>query len=442
MDRSQLRQLIITYFSLEDFKDLCFELGTYGVSYDALPGDGLPPKARELILLCERAGIQTQLIAACRKLRPNVQWEDEPPRPATFAPPTPGPTASTPPTVGASTGPPVSPPLAAPPPGALPGQTTPDPLDPHFTLLLRSILSGRLVPFLGVDANLLGRPSDTGWALGQHLPSSSEMATHLAVRLKELGYPPPETDDLASITEHASLTLGIGSLYDELRALLNADYPPTRLHDLLASLPGTLRERGYGPVYQVIVTSNFDDVLERAFQGRSEPYDVLTYVSRDDTRGKFIHAPYGDTPRAIEKPNEYDALPLDQRTIIVKIYGALNRLNPDDDSYTITEDDFIGYMSRADITSLLPATLVSRVRKSHFLFLGSSLRDWNRRVVFQRVWDEQKLQYKSWAVPFDPRASDEEFWRRRDIELIRNITLQEYVDRLAARLAALPPAGG
>ena len=39
MDRSQLRQMIITYFSLEDFKDLCFELGTYGVSYDALPGD-------------------------------------------------------------------------------------------------------------------------------------------------------------------------------------------------------------------------------------------------------------------------------------------------------------------------------------------------------------------------------------------------------------------
>ena len=44
MDRSQLRQMIITYFSLEDFKDLCFELGTYGVSYDALAGDGLPPK--------------------------------------------------------------------------------------------------------------------------------------------------------------------------------------------------------------------------------------------------------------------------------------------------------------------------------------------------------------------------------------------------------------
>ena len=69
MDRSQLRQMIITYFSLEDFKDLCFELGTYGVSYDALAGDGLPPKARELILLCERAGIQPALIAACRRLR-------------------------------------------------------------------------------------------------------------------------------------------------------------------------------------------------------------------------------------------------------------------------------------------------------------------------------------------------------------------------------------
>ena len=441
MDRSQLRQMIITYFSLEDFKDLCFELGTYGVSYDALPGDGLPPKARELILLSERAGIQPALITACRRLRPNVQWEDEPPRPPTFAPPGLGSSGPGAPAAVSTPGVPPSASATVPSPGPPVGGATPDALDPHFTLLLRSILSGRLVPFLGVDVNLLGRPTDAGWALGQHFPSSSEMAMHLAGRLKELGYPPPESDDLASITEHASLTLGVGSLYDELRALLNADYPPTRLHDLLAALPGLLRERGYPPVYQIIVTSNFDDVLERAFQGRSEPYDVLTYTSREDARGKFIHAPYGDTPRAIEKPNEYDALPLDQRTIIVKIYGALNRLNPDDDSYTITEDDFIGYMSRADITSLLPATLVSRVRKSHFLFLGSSLRDWNRRVVFQRVWDEQKLQYKSWAVPFDPRMSDEEFWRRRDIELIRNITLQEYVDRLTARLAALPPVG-
>lgn len=442
MDRSQLRQMIITYFSLEDFKDLCFELGTYGVSYDALAGDGLPPKARELILLCERAGIQPALIAACRRLRPNVQWEDEPPRPATGQPSPLGPSEATPPPVVAPPGPPPSlaPTLRA--ADVASGETATDALDPHFTLLLRSILSGRLVPFLGADVNLLGRPTDAGWALGQHFPSTGEMATYLATRLKELGYPPPESDDLASITEHASLTLGVGSLYDELRTVLNADYPPTGLHDLLASLPGLLRERGYPSVYQIIVTSNFDDVLERAFQGHGEPCDVLTYTSREDIRGKFIHAPHGDTPRAIERPNEYDALPLDQRTIIVKIYGALNRLNPDDDSYTITEDDFIGYMSRADITSLLPATLVSRVRKSHFLFLGSSLRDWNRRVVFQRVWDEQKLQYKSWAVPFDPRISDEEFWRRRDIELIRNITLQEYVDRFAARLAALPPVGG
>lgn len=438
MDRSQLRQMIITYFSLEEFKDLCFELGSYGVSYDALPGDGLPPKTRELILLCERAGIQPALIEACRRLRPNVPWEPLTPPGQAAAPP---PTSSTPPL----TSPPRTlsiPPTFAPPGLAASGGATPDPLDPHFALLIRSILNGRLVPFLGADVNLLGRPTDVAWTLGQYFPSSREMAAYLAGRLRELGYPPLESEDLASITEHASLTLGLGSLYDELRGLLNADYPPNALHDLLAWLPGLLRERGYNLAYQVIVTSNFDDVLERAFRARGEPYDVLTYATRDETRGKFIHTPHDGMPQPIERPNEYDLLPLDKRSIIVKIYGALSRLDPDRDSYVITEDDFIGYMGRADITSLLPATLVSRVRKSHFLFLGSNLLDWNRRVVFQRVWEEQKLQYKSWAVPLDPQITDEAFWVRRDIELIRNITLQEYVTRLAARLAALPPAGG
>ena len=444
MDRLRLRQMMVTYFSLEDFKDLCFALEQYGVAYDSLPGDGLPPKARELILLCDRAGLQSQLLAACQALRPNVQWAEETataPPPAAGAP-TATPTPSAPAAATAPSAPPPAAPSATPPPAASSPATPPDPLDPHFTFLLRRILDGRLVPFLGVDVNLLGRPADAAWRLGQYFPSNDEMVRHLASRLQELGYSPSDATDLAGITEDAALALGVGSLYDELRGLFNADYPPTPLHALLAALPGQLRDKGYRSAYQTIVTGNFDDMLERAFQARGEPYDVVTYVSREDLRDKFVHTPFGGAPQVIEKPNEYDLLPLDQRTIIVKIYGALDRLTPESDSYVITEDDFIGYMARSDITALLPATLVSRLRKSHFLFLGASLRDWDRRVVFERVWEAQKLQYRSWAVPLTPNAPDERYWQQRDIELIRNVSLQDYVARLAGRLASLPAAGG
>ena len=255
------------------------------------------------------------------------------------------------------------------------------------------------------------------------------------------------TPDLSQ-GEHATLTLGVGSLYEEMRNLLDADYPPTALHTLLAGLPGLLRDRGYPPVYQVILTSNFDDMLERAFQARNEPYDVLMYVARDDLRDiprdQFIHQPYQGEPQPIEKPNEYTQLPLNQRTIIVKIYGALNRrtTDTDSDSYVITEDDFIAYMSRIDVNGLLPATLVGQVRKSNFLFLGSNLRDWNRRVVFQRLWDEPTFKkFRSWAVPLDRQGMDAWFWQQRDIELIADVSLQDYVGRLARRLDGLPAAG-
>jgi hypothetical protein len=42
--------------------------------------------------------------------------------------------------------------------------------------------------------------------------------------------------------------------------------------------------------------------------------------------------------------------------------------------------------------------LAVKLRKSHFLFLGYSLRDWNLRVIFHRILGAQRLKYKSWAI--------------------------------------------
>lgn len=425
MDRIRLRQLLISHVSLEEFKDLCFELGGYGVLYDALPGDGLGAKARELILLCERGGFIPALLDACRRLRPNVAWDEEPlPAP---------PPASTPPPVIAP---------AVTPAGPSPALPPPDPLDAHFTQLIRGLIDGRVVPFLGADINLCGRPTDAQWSAGQYLPSAVEIGAYLGQQLQASGIPLPDDDDLISLAQYTLLKIGESSLYDYLRGFYNADYPPNPAHQLLAWIPGLLRERGYRPRYPIIVTTAFDDVLERAFQARGEPYDLMIYLSSAQIRGKFIHVPHGGAPQIIDKPNEYDLLPLDQRVIIAKIYGAIDRLDPERDSYVITEDDYIGYMSKSDITNVVPATLVSRVRKSHFLFLGYDLCDWNNRVVLQRLWDDDKLLNRSWAVPLDRRALDEEFWRRRDVDLIRQVDLQTYIARLTARLAALPPAGG
>ncbi|MFQ5342890.1 MAG: SIR2 family protein [Anaerolineae bacterium] len=316
----------------------------------------------------------------------------------------------------------------------------PDPLDLHYSVVVRAITAGRVVPFFGAGVNLCGRPAAMAWQPGQavHLPSGGELATYLA---ESFDYPLSDTDDLARVSQYVALAIGSGPLYDELRSLLDADYPPTALHQFFAALPGVLRNKGARQPYQLIVTTNYDDVMERAFHAAGEPFDLVFYIAEGEERGKFLHTPPDGEARLIERPNEYRALALDQRPVILKIHGAVDRAAEEQDSFVITEDHYIDYLTRTDISNLIPATLVAKLRRSHFLFLGYSLRDWNLRVILHRIWGQQKLTYKSWAIQLDPQELDQQFWMKRDVEIL-DARLEDYVDALGQRVQALPPAGG
>jgi class 3 adenylate cyclase len=69
-----LRRLLTDAFSESELKDLCFDLD---VDDEALPGIGKADKVRALIVLCERNGRLSDLIAACRQLRPHLAWPSE-----------------------------------------------------------------------------------------------------------------------------------------------------------------------------------------------------------------------------------------------------------------------------------------------------------------------------------------------------------------------------
>jgi hypothetical protein len=49
-----------------------------------------------------------------------------------------------------------------------------DALDSHYKTVIKAIIDGRLVPFLGAGVNLCGRPLDAAWLRGQNLPSGGE----------------------------------------------------------------------------------------------------------------------------------------------------------------------------------------------------------------------------------------------------------------------------
>lgn len=307
------------------------------------------------------------------------------------------------------------------------------PLDAHYRTVVKGILDGRVVPLLGAGVNLCGRPAETAWSRGEYLPSGNELAQYLA---KEFDYPPEEDQDLIRVSQYVMVMTGSGPLYEKLHELFDADYPPTPLHLFLAALPSAQRRLGVEPRYQLIVTTNYDDALERAFTAAEEPYDLVTYIAEGEHRGKFLHWPTGEEARVIEKPNEYADLSLTERTVILKIHGVVDRLSPDWgwDSFVITEDHYIDYLTRADISSLIPVTLAAKLRKSHFLFLGYSMRDWNLRVILYRIWGEQKLSYKSWAIQLNPGEIDQEFWGQRGVDVL-DVRLEEYVKELSTRIA-------
>jgi hypothetical protein len=313
--------------------------------------------------------------------------------------------------------------------------------DPHFSVVSRALMQGRVVPFIGSGINTSDRGL-LGWRPGEASapPSGGELAAHLAstVGYSEAG---GGDDALARVAQLIALTGGAGALYDTLRGLLDVNFVPTSTHRFLAALPALIRESGAPPAYQLIVTTNYDDALERAFREAEEPFDLVSYVMEGEQRGKFMHRRADGEDIIIDKPNEYRGLSLDRRTVILKMHGAIDwgRLEQDaaGRGFVITEDDHIDYLLQAE-SAKLPVRLAARLQKSHVLFLGYNLREWSLRAVVQRIWRRPTLAYKSWAVQWNPDLLETRHWLSRDIEML-NIRLEEYTSSLREHLKAAPP---
>jgi hypothetical protein len=303
-----------------------------------------------------------------------------------------------------------------------------DNLGDMYELVARRLLSGKVVPVLGAGANLGDRPPGVRFEPGgRYLPNGRELAEVLA---RSANYPEADVLDLARVSQYVAAMLGEDELYDELHKIFNADFPPTSLHYLLARLARYTRENA--SECMLLVTTNYDDMLERAFQAEGEPYDLVTYVNDiEEHRGHFRHIPYLGKTLMISKPNEYTGLPLGQRTIIAKIHGAVDRINRED-SFVITEDDYVDYITHADIDRLFPVTLAEKIRRSNFLFLGYSLRDWNVRVMLYRL-RMRGMNRKSWAIEANPDPVDRVTWVERGVEILP-VRVEKFVAEMEQRL--------
>ena len=277
--------------------------------------------------------------------------------------------------------------------------------------IVKALLAGRVVPVLGLDG-------------------SGDLAAHLA---RAFDVPGDRPIDLSRVSQYVATMQGFGPLYDELHSLFEAAVEPGPLHRFLARLPVLLRDRG--APHQLIVTTNYDLALERAFEEAEEEVDIVAYVAAGPQRGHFWHRPPGEAPRPIDVPNTYATeLSLERRTILLKLHGAVDPLPEREwESFVITEDDYIDYLGHSELTAVVPVSLAAKLRRSHFLFLGYEMADWNLRLILNRIWGERPVAYRSWAVQRSPSPLAQAFWRRYDVTPL-DVDPRAYFELLARRL--------
>jgi hypothetical protein len=313
---------------------------------------------------------------------------------------------------------------------------------PPYKLIWSQLNAGKLIPFLGAGASLCCRPvtengEDIRWTAGEDfLPSGSELADWLA---KRCSFPELSDADLAKIASYFEIRARRRLLVEELRGIFGGDYSHGSIHDFLAAAPVPL----------LIVTTNYDDLIERAFRARKRPYHLVTCSDREEYAGSVLWwEPEAAAPK-IRSPKELE-LSLGDTSIVYKMHGTVSAKH---DSFVITEEDYVGFLARMTYSNAIPARFMLQFREASFLFLGYGLRDWNLRVMLESLrrglrrmkvrpqTDEVPFpeaeaplhepavddeEYPSWAIQQHASELERELWWRRNVQIF-DLGIDEFV---------------
>ena len=373
-------------------------------------------------------------------------------------------------------------------------------LEEHYDSLITAIKRVRMIPFLGSDINLCDRPIEGNGELeswepdSPYPPSGKELAIYLAEK-----FPPPPPVPVKMITcplcekdteripgkvpKECPLTLHANTIlvspqsseslivrgepleylsqyaylenqsdfYEQLQKL-NLGSQPNRLHKFFATLPSIMRKKGYYQEkkleYPLIITSNYDCALERAFEEAKEPFDLVFYSNAvgAEKEDRFVHRkPEGEGRfhfHKIKNPNEYNDLSFKERTVILKLYGSVDQIE-EGKTLVITEENFIEYFVSREISNLLPQQIRRKIQfpQPNILFLGYTLGNWNQRIILHRIWRSLGLKKDSWwAIQPHPEEFAQKLWDSYHVNLY-DINLRDYIIELEQRVRDISDKG-
>lgn len=284
-----------------------------------------------------------------------------------------------------------------------------------------------VIPFFGSGASAAGPPNRAF-----HLPTGAPLAEKLA----ELGYPGPKTDALSKIAQYVEEVPADRAILLTKVASLFSDVPPDYrafVTEFLGEIPETL-------LPNIVVTTNYDLLVERSLEHRNVAYVCVSHITRGNRyAGRFLRYTAIGVPlteKSIVTRKQLEGELPDPRTargkplIVYKMHGtaliqrrdAADRRDQIVDSIVLTEDDYVDFLAQESIAKI-PSTILEHLREAHLLFLGYSLSDWNFRVLLRRI---QMLQEESgraptrhWAVVDSADEVEEKFWAKRSVSLYR-----------------------
>jgi hypothetical protein len=331
-------------------------------------------------------------------------------------------------------------------------------IEPPWPVLAQRLRTGQLIPFLGAGASAYckdqvgGAPPSVA-DLIQKLAADAQLSLHCnTAGCQQFKF------DLARLASYYQTCVTVRTDLDRLlkSEIANPSFNPNPLHHLLARIA-----RG---TPMLIITTNYDDLLEKAFDNPADgagpvPYEVLVTPvddlayeaeSNDETGpehgGGIWHREAGGQQLDFTRVADTDlCLDISRRSVIYKIHGSVPRGTSWPGGYLIAEEDYARFLGRMD-QGMVPGAIVSHivkktktgagnVRDYSLLFLGYGMRDWNLRVLLEQLHVGRRAsnQEKHYAFVLNPDQMEESLFRNRRVE-VYDCDLARFVANIVSRL--------
>ena len=218
-----------------------------------------------------------------------------------------------------------------------------------WALLLQRIKEGKCTPFIGAGA------------CAGKIPVGSQIASEWA---KKYDYPMQDSYDLIHVAQFVAVTEDSMTTKEEickkikelLKGVTNEYFEtPDELYGVLADLPL--------PVY---LTTNYDDLLERALESRGkEPIQEICRWNKRLMELKTMLSDFDPTP---------------ERPLVFHLHGSCEV----PESLVLTEDDYLDFLAAiSEVQKMIPPRIQDAFAGTSLLFLGYSIADWDLKVIFQ-----------------------------------------------------------